>query len=128
MIAIAVIFVLFLSIFSLFSIEEKTETLDLYGGSTPEEAIALYIQAVEKGDYVLASKFFFEDKQSEEFTKFLSANRHTLERYIERIKQPGLGEYSPDKTLFTLRLQFDGPDFFIRLQKNQFNLWKIIEI
>ena len=31
---------------------------DTYGGKTPQETLRMYIDAVEKGDYELASKYF----------------------------------------------------------------------
>jgi len=36
---------------------------DTYGGKTPEETLDLFIAAVEKGDYELASKYFVKSKQ-----------------------------------------------------------------
>src|SRR3990167_1902802 len=39
---------------------------DTYGGKTPQETLAMYIEAVEKGDYELASKYFVEEKREEE--------------------------------------------------------------
>ncbi|MBI4114441.1 MAG: hypothetical protein HY445_01210 [Candidatus Niyogibacteria bacterium] len=38
---------------------------DTYGGKTPEETLALFIDALEKGDIELASKYFVIDKQEE---------------------------------------------------------------
>ena len=36
---------------------------DTYGGSTPEETLALFIDALKKGDVELASKYFVPEKQ-----------------------------------------------------------------
>ena len=38
---------------------------DPYGGDTPEETLALFIEALEKGDIELASKYFVIDEQEE---------------------------------------------------------------
>jgi len=40
---------------------EKTMTEDTYGGKTPEETLAMFIDALEKGDIELASKYFILD-------------------------------------------------------------------
>jgi type II secretory pathway pseudopilin PulG len=34
---------------------------DIYGGKTPEETIAMFVDALKKGDVELASKYFFVD-------------------------------------------------------------------
>src|SRR3989337_2696826 len=39
---------------------------DTYGGKTPQETLQMYIDAVEKGDYELAGKNFFGEKQGKE--------------------------------------------------------------
>ena len=44
--------------------EEKYRT-DPYGGSTPEETLQLFIDALKKGDTDLAAKYFIIDKQEE---------------------------------------------------------------
>ena len=41
----------------------KLAMADTYGGKTPQETLDLFITAVEKGDYELASKYFIQDKQ-----------------------------------------------------------------
>ena len=38
---------------------------DTYGGSTPEETLQLFIDALKKGDTDLAAKYFVVDKQEE---------------------------------------------------------------
>src|SRR3989304_3783323 len=42
---------------------------DTYGGKTPQETLQMYIDAVEKGDYELASKYFIGEKQEKELAK-----------------------------------------------------------
>ncbi len=44
---------------------EKKYREDIYGGSTPEETLQLFIDALKKGDTDLASKYFVVDKQEE---------------------------------------------------------------
>jgi hypothetical protein len=40
---------------------EKTMAEDTYGGETPEETLTMFIDALEKGDIELASKYFILD-------------------------------------------------------------------
>jgi hypothetical protein len=37
---------------------------DTYGGATPEETLRLFVEALEKKDYVLASRYFVVEEQS----------------------------------------------------------------
>ncbi len=46
-------------------IMKKAYQSDAVGGKTPEETLQLFITALEKGDYDLASKYFVPDKQGE---------------------------------------------------------------
>ena len=39
---------------------------DTYGGATPEETLALFINALKKGDTDLAAKYFVPEKQKQE--------------------------------------------------------------
>ena len=39
---------------------------DTYGGATPEETLALFIDALKKGDTDLAAKYFVPEKQKQE--------------------------------------------------------------
>jgi len=38
---------------------------DTYGGTTPQETLQIFIDAVEAGDYELASRYFVVEKQGE---------------------------------------------------------------
>jgi len=38
---------------------------DTYGGTTPEETLRMFIEALEKKDYVLASKYYLVEDQSQ---------------------------------------------------------------
>jgi len=44
---------------------EKQYMEDIYGGATPEETLALFIDALKAGDIDLAAKYFVIDKQEE---------------------------------------------------------------
>jgi hypothetical protein len=40
---------------------EKAMTEDVYGGVTPEETLGMFIKALEEGNVILASKYFYLD-------------------------------------------------------------------
>lgn len=44
---------------------EEFEKNDIYGGRTPEETYQLFLQALEKQDIELASKYFVRERQAE---------------------------------------------------------------
>ncbi len=44
---------------------DDAKAADTVGGKTPQETLDLFIAAVEKGDYELASKYFVIEKQAE---------------------------------------------------------------
>jgi len=50
--------------------EEQRYKNDKYGGKTPEETYAMFLEALKKKDIGLASKYFVLDKQ-EEYKKAL---------------------------------------------------------
>src|SRR3989338_7586036 len=41
--------------------ERQRLMADTYGGKTPQETLRMYIEAVEKGNYELASRYFIEE-------------------------------------------------------------------
>ncbi len=101
---------------------------DTYGGKTPQETLQMYIDAVEKGDYELASKYFVLDKQEAELQSFRGASNVSIEqvqKYISELRNAlGLGgKYSSDGSYFS----FDG-DILISLIKYPNGIWKILEI
>ncbi|MFH0890667.1 MAG: hypothetical protein V1856_01400, partial [Candidatus Liptonbacteria bacterium] len=66
--------------------EHQRLMADTYGGKTPQETLGMYIEAVEKGDYELASKYFIEEKQADELRSFNGATEEKLARYIDLLK------------------------------------------
>lgn len=61
---------------------------DTYGGKTPEETFDMFLDALEKGDLELASKYFIVRKQ-DEYKKRLEKMRSdgTLEKQIQEWKR-----------------------------------------
>ena len=98
---------------------------DTYGGKTPQETLSMYIAAVEKGDYELASKYFVLDKQADELASWKGTKPEDVTNAVVLFKQ-GLnseGIYSWDKKSFSIEkpIVFD-----FTLYPN--GIWKIIEI
>ncbi len=52
---------------------------DTIGGKTPQETLDLFIAAVEKGDYELASKYFVIEKQEEELKSLQNSKKEDIE-------------------------------------------------
>src|SRR3990172_5868137 len=67
---------------------ERPYLEDIYGGKTPKETLELFIAAIEKEDFDLASKYFILSKQGEWRSALLEANRNEkLHALIQEIKE-----------------------------------------
>jgi hypothetical protein len=109
---------------------EKKYREDAYGGSTPEETLNLFIDALKKGDIDLASKYFVIDKQ-EEWKRKLDESKKVgnIDKFVsllEKINTKENGkELLKDSYQFTYSLNNDTP-WIIDLAINPFtNKWKI---
>jgi hypothetical protein len=101
---------------------------DTYGGKTPEATLQMYIAAVEKGDYELASKLYILENQNTELAEFNAARGTPVEqitKYLNSLKDISKlgGNYSSSGNLFT----FNGA-VHVQLQRYPNGIWKIIEI
>lgn len=99
---------------------------DTYGGKTPQETLQMYIDAVEKSDYELASKYFVLDKQEEWKSELLEIEQvDKINIFLNPLKeaQKSKGGYSADKKRFSISEPI-GVDFF--LYPN--GIWKISKI
>lgn len=99
---------------------------DTYGGKTPQETLQMYIEAVEKGDHELASKYFVEkerEKWRNELGKIRVADK--IDVFITPLKDALLseGSYSTDKQQFFISDPV-GVDFI--LYPN--GIWKLTDI
>jgi hypothetical protein len=76
---------------------------DTTGGKTPQETLDLFITAVEKGDYELASKYFVIEKQEEELKSLQNSKKENVHNVMGLLKQAKntSGEYSFDKKGFS---------------------------
>lgn len=59
---------------------------DTYGGQTPKETLELFITAVEKGDFNLASKFLVLSKQEEWEERLAGGEKEKLNNWINLLK------------------------------------------
>ncbi len=101
---------------------------DNVGGKTPQDTLRMYIEAVEKGDYELASKYFILEKQEEELKIFQDKKykQEDLDNYLKILKKvltEETGTYSWDKKVFG----YDGR-ILVDLTLYPSEVWKLIEI
>jgi len=84
----------------------ERKATDKIGGKTPQETLDLFIQAVEKGDYELASKYFVVGEQGK-WRKDLEevGMAKKLDTLLDPLKQVNIlkGSYSSDKKEFVVR-------------------------
>ena len=107
---------------------EQAYAEDTYGGSTPEEPLNLFIDALKRGDVDLASKYFVVDKQEEQkkglqgiWQKGLFINMITdLEKTTLTLRS--------NTAYFTLVRQNDLPSELVMRKNPLTNVWKITEL
>src|SRR3989338_1022782 len=98
---------------------------DTYGGKTPQETLQMYIDAVEKGDYELASRYFVKSKQEEELRALQAAEKADIDNVIKLMKETenDSGSYSVDRKTFIVRKPILTEYTFYPS-----GIWKIVEI
>ena len=99
---------------------------DTYGGKTPQETLDMFISAVEKGDYELASKYFVVERQIEWKDNLVSiAKDNKLNIFLNPLKEArnNIGEYSENKKIYLINNPIS-----VDLILYHSNLWKIDEI
>lgn len=60
---------------------------DIYGGKTPQETLDMFIAAVEKGDYELASKYFVVERQEEELKSLKNSELINIKNLLDPLKR-----------------------------------------
>ena len=112
-----------------FEVEDYAKAMaDTYGGKTPQETLQMYIDAVEKGDYELASKYFIGDNQEEELRSSRKMSESEIKKYISILKNAITefninGKYDLEKKYFSLY-----EPIFIGEKLYPNGIWKIIKI
>jgi hypothetical protein len=98
---------------------------DTVGGKTPQETLSLYIQALEKRDFVLAGKYFIGTKQQEETDSWKGIPENRIKDVIVILKSSLKSELdcSTDRKQCVIH---DPVLVDFKLYPN--GIWKIIEI
>ncbi len=81
------------------------KTADKIGGKTPQETLDMFISAVEKGDYDLASKYFVIEKQDEWKKELIDIkNKNKMNVFLPPIQEAknSQGEYSEKKDTYSI--------------------------
>lgn len=60
---------------------------DTYGGKTPQETLQMYIDAVEKGDFELASKYFIGEEQEKELDSLKNSQSENIKNVLGVLKK-----------------------------------------
>ncbi len=104
---------------------KKMQEADTFGGATPYETLEMYISALEKGDYALASKYFVIENQEKELANSLNAPKENMLEFIGTMKESvnSKGSYSDDNKEFLIR-----EPVFINFILYPKGIWKITEI
>ena len=101
---------------------------DTYGGTNPEETLALFIDALKKGDIDLASKYFVVDErriQLEYLTKL--KQNDAIQRAINEMTQLQLTKKTDEIAFFTLvENKFATAEVVVGRATN--GTWKILEL
>ena len=104
---------------------------DVYGGKTPRETLELFIAAVEKEDFELASKYFVLDKQEEWGNGLINAKeKNNLIWLIEELRKinNSLDYVDPTAQLNGRELYTVGEKMLVTFIKYPQGIWKIQEI
>src|SRR3989344_4665014 len=108
---------------------KKLYEADTYGGKTPEETLALFIDALKKGDTDLAAKYVWIDDQEKVRVDLLQAKTTgNLNKAIERFGLLKKSKTEIDEASFTVLGEDSIVKYQILLGKNQNDVWKILEL
>lgn len=101
---------------------------DTYGGSTPEETLSLFIDALKKGDVELASKYFEVKKQDEKLTDLkIGKENGSIEKILTVIQRAkSLSKYSDGSYDISVVEKDNSINFSIHFTQNKITKkWKI---
>jgi len=105
---------------------------DNYGGATPEETLRLFVEALEKRDFELASKYFVVEEQANLLLEIRDSEKGGfLDKYIEILNYRHVVSVSEDKRGADIDF-FDNQNkqiHFGQMAINPFtDKWKILEL
>ena len=109
---------------------------DTFGGKTPQETLQMYIDAVEKGDYELASRYFVLNKQDGALNYLtLLSDNEKLSWFLEKMLKMAFtesGEYQNiDEKHYGIGIKSEEPNIYyskIDFFKYPNDIWKINKI
>jgi hypothetical protein len=102
---------------------------DMYGGKTPQETLQMFIEAVEKEDFELASKYFVLSKQEEWRERFKKGDKSNFNSWLEVVKRAS-EDIKKEKPVWETKNSYvyaDKDNIFFEFVKYP-NVWKIKEI
>lgn len=108
-------------------LEKMEKESDKWGGKTPEETVALFRDAIKKGDFELAAKYGDEEKIKSELEKIKAIGKIDLiirELEVGKVKEiSGFGGNNVN-----LIAQIDGIEVrVLSMYKSDGGTWKIVE-
>ncbi|MEK7547244.1 MAG: hypothetical protein AAB536_03655 [Patescibacteria group bacterium] len=103
---------------------DNQQVADVYGGKTPLETLQMHIDAIQKGDYELASRYFDPGDQGQEFKLLAEATAGEIANYLSLLKSlDGLnGVYSSDGKTYSIIINEKASVKFIAYSSG---VWKI---
>lgn len=111
---------------------EEPYRKDTYGGKTPEDTWAMFLEALKKEDIELASKYFVVNKQDEEREKLFQIKQDKKLELLSRIYSQELKKESTQYTsdeesyYYIVRDDFGGMADSIKFYRNPYTeVWKI---
>jgi len=103
---------------------------DIYGGDTPEETLALFIDALETGDIELASKYFVIEEQGKWLVRLGEIKEDgLLADMITDLKRDKFkNEISKEQVNFSISNDSGEVALTVLLGRTPNSLWKIIDM
>ncbi len=104
---------------------------DYTGGDTPEQTVDLFIEALKKGDYDLASRYFVIDEQERWKKSFENPNKENIDNWIKELEDNKNSwrkeNQVEDEVVFKYNTGTGENERtnFIVLKKNMNNKWKL---
>ena len=110
---------------------EKLYADDTMGGKTPEETLALFLEAVKKEDFDLASQYAIygmRDSIKGNLLKIKNdGNINLLIEDLNRIEKVMTPEFGPDSLDFVIKENDIKKYTVLSMDKNKLGIWKINE-
>ena len=108
---------------------EQAYKNDTYGGTTPEETLQLFIDALKKGDIDLAVKYFLPDNREEIKLDLIDAKKaNKLTEVINRASLLRLSKLEDYIAFFIIKDSNNVMQYQVSLGKNKKGIWKITDL